>query len=245
MKKLPLMKVRNIHKWYGKVHAVNGVSFIVNRGEIIGLVGDNGAGKSTLIKVLSGYHRPNEGEIFIEGEKVKINSPSHARALGIETVYQEQALVDSMSLARNFYMGREPVNRAGFLNKQKMNECIKILHRIGLFIKSPDFLVRSLSGGEKQGVAIGRAMYFKAKLVLLDEPTTALSVKEVRTVLDFVKEFKEANISVIFITHNLQHVYAIADRFLILEKGKAVKDIEKDATSVEELTEALMGDRNA
>jgi len=245
MKKLPLMEARNIHKWYGKVHAVNGVSFIVNRGEIIGLIGDNGAGKSTLIKVLSGYHRPNEGEIFIEGEKVKINSPSDARALGIETVYQEQALVDSMSLARNFYMGREPVNRAGFLNKQKMNECIKILHRIGLFIKSPDLLVGSLSGGEKQGVAIGRAMYFKAKLVLLDEPTRALSVKEVRTVLDFVKEFKEANISVIFITHNLQHVYAIADRFLILEKGKAVKDIERDATSVEGLTEALMGDRNA
>jgi len=245
MKKLPLMEARNIHKWYGKVHAVDGVSFIVNRGEIIGLIGDNGAGKSTLIKVLSGYHCPNEGEIFIEGEKVKINSPSDARVLGIETVYQEQALVDSMSLARNFYMGREPVNRAGFLNKQKMNECIKILHRIGLFIKSPDLLVKSLSGGEKQGVAIGRAMYFKAKLVLLDEPTTALSVKEVRTVLDFVKEFKEANISVIFITHNLQHVYAIADRFLILEKGKAVKDIERDATSVEGLTEALMGDRNA
>lgn len=245
MKKLPLMKARNIHKWYGKVHAVNGVSFIVNRGEIIGLIGDNGAGKSTLIKVLSGYHRPNEGEIFIEGEKVKINSPSDARALGIETLYQEQALVDSMSLARNFYMGREPVNRAGFLKKQKMNECIKILHHIGLSIKSPDLLVRSLSGGEKQGVAIGRAVYFKAKLVLLDEPTTSLSVKEVRTVLDFVKEFKEANISVIFITHNLQHVYTIADRFLILKNGEVLKDIEKDATSVEELTEALMGDRNA
>lgn len=245
MKKIPLIEARNIHKWYGKVHAVNGVNFIVNRGEIMGLIGDNGAGKSTLIKVLSGYHSPNEGEIFIDGEKVKINSPSDARALGIETVYQEQALVDSMSLARNFYMGREPANRAGFLNKQKMNECIKILHRIGLFIKSPDLLVRSLSGGEKQGVAIGRAMHFKAKLVLLDEPTRALSVKEVRTVLDFVKEFKEANISVIFITHNLQHVYDIADRFLVLKNGEAIKDIEKNATSVEELTESLMGDRNA
>jgi len=245
MKKLPLMDVRNIHKWYGKVHAVNGVSFIVNRGEIIGLIGDNGAGKTTLIKVLSGYLRPNEGEIFIEGEKVKINSSSDARALGIETVYQEQALVDSMSVARNFYMGREPVNRAGFLNKQKMNECIKILHRIGLSIKSPELLVRSLSGGEKQGLAIGRAMYFKANLVLLDEPTRALSVKEVQTVLDFVKELKETNISVIFITHTLHHVYAVADRFLILEKGKVVEDIKKDAISVEKLTESLMGDRNA
>ncbi|MBA7469023.1 Fructose import ATP-binding protein FrcA [subsurface metagenome] len=244
MKKPPLIDVRNIHKWYGKAHAVNGVSFIVNRGEIMGLIGDNGAGKSTLIKVLSGYHRPNEGEIFIEGEKVKINSPSDARALGIETLYQEQALVDSMSLARNFYMGREPVNSAGFLKKQKMNECVKILHRIGLSIKSPDILVGNLSGGEKQGVAIGRSMYFKAKLVLLDEPTRALSVKEVQTVLDFVKEFKEANISAIFITHNIQHVYTIADRFLILKNGKVIKDIEKDATSVEELTESLMGVRN-
>lgn len=245
MKKLPLVEMRNIHKWYRKVHAVNGVSFTVNRAEITGLIGDNGAGKSTLIKVLSGYHRPNEGEIFIEGEKVKINSPSDARALGIETVYQEQALVDSMSVARNFYMGREPVKFAGFLNKQKMNECIKILHCIGLSIKSPDLLVRSLSGGEKQGAAIGRAMYFKAKLVLLDEPTRALSVKEVRTVLNFVKELKEANISAIFITHTLHHVYAVADRFLIMEKGELVKDIKKDAISVEELTESLMGDRNA
>jgi simple sugar transport system ATP-binding protein len=245
MKKLPLMDVRNIHKWYGKVHAVNNVSFIVNRGEIIGLIGDNGAGKSTLIKVLSGYHRPNGGEIFIDGEKTKINSPSDARALGIETLYQEQALVDSMSLARNFYMGREPVNCAGFLKKQKMNECIKILHHIGLSIKSPDLLVGSLSGGEKQGVAIGRAMYFKAKLVLLDEPTRALSVKEVQTVLDFVKELKEANISVIFITHNIQHVYTVADRFLILKNGEVIKDIKKDDITAEEITESLIGDRNA
>ena len=245
MEKLLLMKATDIHKWYGKIHAVNGVSFTINRGEILGLIGDNGAGKSSLLKVLSGYHHQDKGEIFIEGEKVKITSPADARALGIETVYQERALVDSMSLARNFYMGREPVGHTGFLNKRKMAECIDTLKEIGLTINSPDYLVSNLSGGQRQGVAIGRAMYFKAKIVLLDEPTTALSVKEVNRVLNLVIEFKEANISVIFITHSLQQVYDIADRFLVLENGEKVKDIEKDATSMKELTRAVMGEINA
>ncbi len=242
MKELPpaLVEMRNIHKWYGKVHAVDGASLTVKEGEIIGLIGDNGAGKSTLIKILAGYHRPDEGEIFIKGEKVRINSPSEANALGIETVYQEQALVDLMSVARNFYMGREPVRRAGFLDKRKMNECMKPLRTLGLSIKSPDLLVSSLSGGEKQGTAIGRAMYFKARLVILDEPTRALSVKGVQTVLDLVKGLKEVNISVIFITHTLHHVHFVAERFVIMKSGKVVKDIKKDEASLEELTEVLM-----
>jgi simple sugar transport system ATP-binding protein len=245
MEKLPLMEAIDIHKWYGRIQAVNGISFAINRGEILGLIGDNGAGKSSLLKVLSGYHHQEKGEIFIEGKKVNISSPAYAQKLGIETVYQERALVDSMSLARNFYMGREPVRRAGFLNKGKMAECISVVQKLGLSISSPDYLVGNLSGGQRQGVAIGRAMFFKAKLVLLDEPTTALSVKEVHKVLDLVLEFKEANISVIFITHNLQHVYDIADRFLVLENGKKVKDIEKDATSVKDLTRAVIGEIDA
>ena len=245
MKEQLLMKATGIHKWYGKIHAVRGVDFTIKRGEILGLIGDNGAGKSSLLKVLSGYHHQDKGEIFIEGEKVKISSPADARAMGIETVYQERALVDSMSLARNFYMGREPVGAAGFLDRRKMAECMDVLKKIGLTINSPDYLVSNLSGGQRQGVAIGRAMYFKAKLVLLDEPTTALSVKEVNRVLELVKEFKEANISVIFITHNLQHVYDIADRFLVLENGEKVKDIEKDATSLVELEKAVIGEVNA
>ncbi len=242
MKELPLAlaEMQNIHKWYGKVHAVDGVSLTINKGEVIGLLGDNGAGKSTLIKVLAGYHRPDEGEIFIEGEKVRINSPRQANALGIETVYQEQALVDLMSVARNFHMGREPVKGAGFLDKQKMNECLIPLRDLGLSIKSPDLLVRSLSGGEKQGTAIARAMYFKAKLVILDEPTRALAVKEVGRILDFVKGLKEANIAAIFITHTLHHVYSVADRFVIMKNGKVVKDIKRDEASLEELTEVLM-----
>ena len=186
MDKLLLLEATDIHKWYGKIHAVNGISFAINKGEILGLIVDNGAGKSSLLKVLSGYHHQDRGEVFMEGKKVNIISPAYAQALGIETVYQERALVDSMSLARNFYMGREPVGHAGFLNKRKMAECIDILQKLGLSINSPDYLVGNLSGGQRQGVAIGRAMYFKAKLVLLDEPTTALSVKEVHKVLDLV-----------------------------------------------------------
>ncbi len=242
MKELPLAlaEMRNIHKWYGRVHAVDGASLTINNGEIVGLLGDNGAGKTTLIKVLSGYHRPDDGEVFIEGEKVRMNSPSEANVLGIETVYQEQALVDSMSVARNFCMGREPVKRAGFLDKQKMNECMIPLRALGLSIKSPDLLVKSLSGGEKQGAAIARAMYFKAKLVILDEPTRALAVREVSRILDFVKGLKETNIAVIFITHTLHHVHSVADRFVIMNKGKIVKDIKRDEASLEELTEVLM-----
>jgi simple sugar transport system ATP-binding protein len=237
---LALVEMRNIHKWYKKVHAVDGVSLSINKGEVVGLLGDNGAGKTTLIKVLSGYHCPDDGEIFFEGEKVRINSPSLANALGIETVYQEQALVDSMSVARNFYMGREPVKWAGFLDKQKMNECMTSLSAMGLSIKSPDILVRNLSGGEKQGTAIGRAMHFKAKLVILDEPTRALAVREVGRILDFVKGLKESNIAVIFITHTLHHVYSVADRFLIMSKGKIVKDIKRGEASLDEITEVLM-----
>lgn len=242
MKEPPLVlaEMRNIHKWYGKVHAVDSASLTINKGEVVGLLGDNGAGKSTLIKVLAGYHRPDGGEIFIEGEKVRINSPRHANALGIETVYQEQALVDLMNVARNFYMGREPVNWAGFLDKQKMNECMIPLCALGLSIKSPDLLVRNLSGGEKQGTAIARAMHFKAKLVVLDEPTRALAVKEVGRILNFVKGLKEANIAAIFITHTLQHVYSVADRFVIMKSGKVVNNIKRDEASLEELTEALM-----
>jgi len=235
-----IVEMRNIHKWYGKVHAVDGANMIINEGESVGLLGDNGAGKSTLIKILSGYHRPDEGEIFIEGKKTIIKSTSDARALGIETVYQEQALVDLMSVARNFHMGREPVKWGGFLNKAKMNECMIPLRALGLSIKSPDFLVSSLSGGEKQGTAIGRALYFKAKLVILDEPTRALSVREVQTVLDFVKGLKEANIAVIFISHTLHHVHSIVDRFVILKRGKVVRNFKKGETSVDKLTEVLM-----
>jgi simple sugar transport system ATP-binding protein len=240
MTKTPLVELRNIHKWFGKVHAVDGVSFTIEKGEIVGLVGDNGAGKSTVIKVLSGYHPSDGGDILIEGKKVQIKSPSDARAFGIETVYQEQALVELMSVARNMFMGREPVKFAGFLDRRKMNDCISVLHDLGLSIDSPDLEVGNLSGGEKQGVAIARAMYFKAKLVIFDEPTRNLSIKEAQTVLDFIEGLKQENISVIFITHNLHHVYSVAERFLAMRKGVLVDDVKKENTSIEQLTQELI-----
>jgi simple sugar transport system ATP-binding protein len=239
MTQSPLVEVRNIHKWFGKVHAVDGVSFSIEKGELVGLVGDNGAGKSTLIKVLSGFHPSDEGEILIEGRKVQIKSPSDARAFGIETVYQEQALVELMSVSRNMFMGREPVRFARFLNLRKMKDCMKVLHNLGLSIGSPDLPVGNLSGGEKQGVAIARAMYFKAKLVIFDEPTRNLSVKEAQTVLDFIEGLKKENISVIFITHNLHHVYSVVERFLAIRKGQLVDDVRKEDTSIEKLTQEL------
>ncbi|MHA1582487.1 MAG: ATP-binding cassette domain-containing protein [Candidatus Baldrarchaeia archaeon] len=236
----PLVEMRNIHKWFGKVHAVNGVNFKIWPGEVVGLVGDNGAGKSTLIKILTGYHRADEGEIFFEGKKVRINSPRDARKLKIETVYQERALVDLIDIMRNVFLGREPTNRLGFLNKKLMKEkSLSILKDMGLSIKDPDVEVRFLSGGEKQGVAIARAIHFKAKLVILDEPTIALSVKEVKKVLDFVRKIKKQGVAVIFITHNLYHVYPIADRFYVMARGKIVKEFKKGETTIEELAEAI------
>lgn len=234
------LEVRNLHKWYGRVHAVKGVSFLIKQGEIIGLIGDNGAGKSTVVKILSGYHQPDAGEIWVDGQKVILRSPAHARSLGIETVYQEQALVDLMSITRNFFMGRELTTKAGFLNFRKMNEiCISVLKQMGLSIKSPTTVVRQLSGGEKQGVAIGRAMFFRARLVLLDEPTRNLSVREVQRVLEFIKNLKNLNISAVFVSHNIYHVYDISDRFLIMAKGELIGDVEKDKVSVEELINLL------
>lgn len=240
MTQAPLVEMRDIHKWFGKVHAVDDVSFAIEKGEIVGLVGDNGAGKSTLIKVLSGYHPSDGGGILIEGHVGQIKSPSDARVYGIETVYQEQALVELMSVARNMFMGREPIRFANFLDTRKMNDCMGIIHDLGLSIDSPDLPVRNLSGGEKQGVAIARAMYFKAKLVIFDEPTRNLSIKEAQKVLDYIKGLKQENISVIFITHNLHHVYSVADRFLAMRKGKLVADVKKENTSIEQLTQELI-----
>lgn len=234
------IEAKNLHKWYGRVHAVKGVSFAINQGEIVGLIGDNGAGKSTLIKILAGYHQPDEGHLCVNGQKVVIKSPAHARSLGIETVYQEQALVDLMTVARNFFMGREPTTKFGFLNFERMNkECMDVIRKMGLSISSPTTLVKNLSGGEKQGVAIGRAMHFKARIVLLDEPTRNLSVKEVQKVLEFIKNLKQLGISAVFVSHNIYHVYDVADRFLVMAKGELIKDVKKEETSIDELVKVL------
>ena len=239
----PLVQMVKISKSFGTVQALKDVDFDVHHQEVMGLVGDNGAGKSTLIKILTGVYPPDSGEIYFEGKKVKISSPKDARDLGIETVYQDLALIPLMSISRNFFLGREPVKRLGpfrLLDKRRMDETVKeALAEIGIRVRSPDEEVAVLSGGERQSVAIGRAMHFGAKLLILDEPTAALSIKESQKVLDFVLEAKERGLSIIFITHNIYHVYSVADRFTILEHGRKVAVLRKDEVSAEEIIEII------
>ena len=236
-----LVRMVNIRKWFGKVQALKGVDFEVGPAEVVGLLGDNGAGKSTLIKILSGYHACDGGEIFFESRKVDIASPRQARRLGIETVYQEQALVPYMSIARNIFMGREPVDVLGFLKQQAMRaESVEALGRIELHLRSPDELIEMLSGGERQGVAIARALHFKAKLVILDEPTIALSIKESREVLDFILQLKRQGVAAVFITHNLYHAYPVAERFVVLNRGRKVADVRRAEVSIEKLSELIV-----
>jgi len=236
-----LVRMVGIEKSFGKVQALKGLDFEVRPSEVVGLVGDNGAGKSTLIKVLSGYHLADKGEIYFEEKKVSITSSLDARKLGIETVYQEQALAPNMSISRNIFMGREPAKSLGFMDKKSMDRrSMEALESMGLHLRSADALIAMLSGGERQGVAIARVLHFKAKLVILDEPTIALSVKEAQQVLEFIKQLGKEGISVIFITHNLYHVFPSADRFVVLARGEKIADVEKKDTSVDELVELIV-----
>lgn len=243
MSKLPLVKLVNIHKWFGRVCALEGVDLSVDYNEIVGLLGDNGAGKSTLIKILSGVYSPDKGEIRWQGEKINFSSPKNSIKLGIETIHQEVALIDRMNVMRNIFIGREPVIRLGpmgWLNMKKMaRESMKALEKVALYLRSPEALVEELSGGQRQGIAIARAMYFKPKLLVLDEPTNNLSVKESKRVLRFVTEMKAQGVSSIFISHNLYNVYPIADKIVILRHGKKVGEFKKEETSIDDLTEMI------
>lgn len=241
----PLLRMEDIDKWYGSVHALKDVDFAVYPGEIVGLVGDNGAGKSTLVEIITGVHSQTEGTVFWKGEKVDISSVNEARELNIETVFQDQAVVEDRSVAQNVFLGRElttGVGPAKILDKKTMRaEAEEITKDLGLNIASPEQEVRFCSGGEKQGVAIARAMYFDADLVILDEPTTALAISGVRKVLDFVEQLKKSGTSVIFITHNLPHAYSICDRFVVFSRGEKISDILKEETSTDELEEMQAG----
>lgn len=237
----PLLETAGIHKWFGRVHALRGVDFDIKRGEIVGLCGDNGAGKSTLIKVISGYHHAEQGQIRWEGNEVRLRSPYDARTLGIETVYQEQALAPHLSIARNIFMGREPTAALGLMDQKAMaKQSMEALANIGLNLRSPDMLVSTLSGGQRQGVAIARVIHFKAKLVILDEPTIALAVREVREVLEFVRHLKSEGVAVIFITHALHHVFDVADRIVIMAHGIKLADIPTSKTSVDDLSDIIV-----
>jgi len=240
--KSPLYQLMSISKSFGHIIALKNVDLHVNQGEIIGLVGDNGAGKSTLIKILSGLYPPDSGKIYFQGKEIRIGSYRDSQAIGIATIYQDRALVDSVSIYRNIFMGNEIVKPSGFLDKKKMRfEASRVLNEsISIGIKSPDQVVGDLSGGQKQAVAIARAIYFRAKLLLLDEPTNALSVKESQQVMSFVKDLRVEGISSIFVTHNLLHVYSIADRFVILSHGEKVGMFDKKDISIEKLEKIIV-----
>jgi len=239
-----LVKMIGINKRFGTVQALKNIDFTVKYQEVVGLVGDNGAGKSTLIKILTGVFPPDKGELYFEEKKEWIDSPRKARDMGIETVYQHLALIDLMSVARNFFLGRELVRKfakvVNFLDRKKIDKVAEeTLKEIGINIRSVDEEVSLLSGGERQAIAIGRAIYFGAKLLVLDEPTAALSIKESHKVLDYVNSAKERGLSVIFITHNIYHVYSVADRFTILEHGEKIGDFNKDEVSAEDIIEIV------
>ena len=238
-----LAKMVNIEKYFGAAQALKKVNIEIQSGEILGLLGDNGAGKSTLIKILAGVFPPDRGEIFFEGEQVYFSSPRDARTRGIETVHQALSLVDIVSISRNFFLGREPTKKIGpihLLDRKKMNEeCKKAVTRLGVRVRSPNEFVSILSGGERQAISIGRAMHFKVKLLILDEPLAALSVRETREVLRQVEKVSESGVSVIFITHNVYHVYPVAERFVMLDRGIKIGEVYKKDASPEDIIEII------
>jgi simple sugar transport system ATP-binding protein len=245
----PVVRMEKIVKRFGTITALDGVDFTVGKQEVVGLLGDNGAGKSTLIKVLTGVHTPTSGQIFFEGKPVSIPSPREARALGIETCYQDLALVNQMSITRNFFLGRELPRRFGpisVLDMRAMNDHAReALKHIGIQIRSPQEKVGKLSGGERQSIAIGRARHFGAKLLILDEPTSALSVGETHKVLTYTQNAKERGLSVIFITHNVGHVYQVADRFTIIRHGHLVGNYTRDEVDEQDIADLITGERES
>ncbi|HSR29311.1 MAG TPA: ATP-binding cassette domain-containing protein [Anaerolineae bacterium] len=229
------LELRNVSKSFGEVDALRNVDFQLGCNEVVGLLGDNGAGKSTLIKIVTGYHQPTEGEILFQGKKVEDLTVPKARALGVETVYQERALAELQTLWRNIFLGRELSTKLGFLKVQDMKQETHRLMVESMGFTSvavnPDSVIRTFSGGEKQGVAITRALYFDAEIIILDEPTMGLSLKETRRLLDFVRGIKAAGKSAIFIDHNVFHVYAVADRVVVLDRGQVAGEfMTKDIT---------------
>jgi simple sugar transport system ATP-binding protein len=238
-----ILEMKDVSKCFGEVEALRHVNFAVGRNEIVGLLGDNGAGKSTLIKIVTGYHRPDSGEIYFNGQKWTDVSVAKARELGIETVYQERALADQQPLWRNIFMGRELADQLGFLDVRRMKQETRnlMIGSMGFTSSavSPDSIVRTFSGGEKQGVAIVRALYFQAELIILDEPTMGLSLSETKKLLDFVRDIKQAGKACIFIDHNVFHVYSVADRVVVLDRGAVAGEFLTKDITLEQLMEKM------
>ncbi|MEW5814820.1 MAG: ATP-binding cassette domain-containing protein [Spirochaetota bacterium] len=242
----PLVRMAGIEKRFGFVQALKGVDFEVHPGEVVGLVGDNGAGKSTLIQILTGIYQPNRGEIYFHGKKVSFEAPKDARNLGIEVVHQGFGLLDSMTVARNVFLGSEPVLSFGplkFLDMAKMRrEARKVIEHAGIKTGvEPDSVVQYLSGGQRQAVKIGRTIYFQAELVILDEPTIALSVRERDHVGELVADLRKRNVAVIYISHDLDEVYALADRITVLDVGTKIAEFKRDEVPLEILYDIIRG----
>jgi simple sugar transport system ATP-binding protein len=220
--RVPIFEARGIHKWFGPVRALNDVDFAVYPGEIVALIGDNGAGKSTLINVLTGVLPFEQGQIFFEGQPVSVNSPQEARKLGIETVYQDLAIAPHLDSIANIFLGRERrrgglLGKLGFLDEGAMKrETAEQLTRLRVRIPDPERRMVTLSGGQRQGVAVGRAVMWASKVVIMDEPTAALGVAQAGMVLDLMRQVRNTGVPVIFISHNMPHVFEVADRIVVL-----------------------------
>jgi simple sugar transport system ATP-binding protein len=241
----PLLEVEKVSKYFGNVIALNDVSTTVEAGEVTCVLGDNGAGKSTFIKILSGVHREDVGEIRMNGERVTFGSPRAAKERGIATVYQDLATVPLMSIWRNFFLGSEPTVGVGPLRRIDVNVAKRTMRdemrKMGIDVRDPDQPVGTLSGGERQAVAISRAMYFGAKVLILDEPTSALGVKQSGIVLRYIVQARERGVGVIFISHNPHHAYPVGDRFVILNRGRLQGSWKRGDIGRDELVQMMAG----
>jgi simple sugar transport system ATP-binding protein len=242
-----ILELRDIKKNFGSVIALDGVSFNVKPGECHCLLGDNGAGKSTFIKTMSGVHPPSSGEILFQGEKTTFNSPHDAITRGIATVYQDLGMIPLMSVSRNFFLGNEPTKGGALklFDHEKANRITEEeMSKFQIQLRSPEQAVGTLSGGERQTVAIARAVYFGAKVLILDEPTSALGVKQTANVLDTINKMRDKGIAVVFITHNVRHAYAAGDRFTVLDRGKTIATADRKDVSPDKLQNLMAGGKD-
>ncbi len=241
-----LLEVKNLTKRFGGLIAVNNVSFGVNSGEVVGLLGDNGAGKSTLIKMISGVYRPDDGKIFFQGKEVDIENPMDALSMGIETIYQDLALAENLNVYSNIFLGREKLKKILGLIKvldhdYMIKESEKVLKRLDIQIPSLKNKIRMLSGGQRQAVAISRSIYWNAKFLIMDEPTAALGIAEQKKVLDLVKILKSQGIGIIIISHQLHDVFSVADRLIIMRRGIKVAERITSRTNPDEIVGLIVG----
>lgn len=242
----PVLRARNMVKRFGGLTAVDNVSLDIYPGEVVGLVGDNGAGKSTLIKMISGVYKPDEGQVFLEDRELTLASPMEARSLGIETIYQDLALCENLDATVNIFLGREPLRRMLWLFKQvdrrlMLAESKKVLERLDIRIPNLQRPIEQMSGGQRQAVAIARAVYWNAKLMIMDEPTAALGVPEQRKVQELIRTLRGQGVPVLLISHNMQDIFAVADRIVVMRRGSKVGDLRAASTDGEEIVSLMIG----